>query len=82
MHLETACVLRLNNYRNIQYEYYSGKVWRYLNYRKSKQRLSFNIVSIAHSGSNSNAFYLYRATYAGLGYTLSNDTCVSMIVGT
>ena len=84
MHLGTACVLRLNNYRNIQYEYYSGKAWRYLNYHDSiidKQWFSLNIVFIVHSGSNSNAFYFCRVTHACLGYTPSNDTRVSMIVG-
>ena len=36
---------------------------------------------IVCSGSNINAFYLHRATNAGLGYTPSNDACVVMISG-
>ena len=38
-------------------------------------------IIIVCSGSNNNAFYLHRATNAGLDYTPSNDACVFVISG-
>ena len=47
---------------------------------KNLQWWSMNVTCIVCSGSNSNALYLCRATNAGLGYTPSHVTCLTMTV--